>query len=337
MERGMSRTEFGRGLAAIAACCTALAIPSVTLFSATTLAQTSPAKPIRIVVAGAAGGRPDILSRLMSPQLTEALGHPIVVDNRAGASGRIGVEVAAKASPDGHTLLMVTSSNACVEAMSRNPQYKIARDFSPISLVGTVTSVLLVHPSVPATSVRELVALAKSRPGVLKHGSSGPGSSSHLPAEIFKVRTSTNILHVPYKASSQALVGVMAGEIDMIFNPITAAMSMIKSGKLRALGVTSLKRTALALDLPSISETIPDFEFLLWQGFLAPANTPPEILSKLNAAVIKVLNTPAVQKGMAVIGNEPRGTSQMELAAFIDDYMKQVREVIRISGVKLED
>ena len=301
------------------------------------LAQSYPSKPIRIVVSGAPGGSPDLVSRLMSPKLIEALGQPIVIDTRAGASGRIALEVAAKAAPDGHTLLMVTSSTACVEVMYRNNQYEIARDFSPISLVGTVTSVLLVTPSVPATSVRELVALAKSRPGALKHGSSGPGSSSHLPAELFKIRTSTKILHVPYKAASQALVGLMGGEIDVLFNPITSAMSMIKSGKLRALGVTSLKRTALALDLPTISETIPDFEFLLWQSLMAPAKTPAEILSKLNTAVVKVLNTSAVQEGMLAIGNEPRGTSPPELAAFIDDYMKQIREVVRLSGVKLED
>lgn len=315
----------------------ALALASVTLFSAAALAQTYPTRPIRIVVAAAPGGSPDIISRLMGPRLAEALGQPIVIDNRAGASGRIAVEVAAKAAPDGHTLLMATSSQACVEVMSRNPQYQIVRDFSPISLVGTVTSVLLVTPSVPATSVRELVALAKSRPGAFKHGSSGPGSSSHLPAELFKIRTGTSILHVPYKSASPALVGLMAGEIDVMFNPITAVMSMIKTGKLRALGVTSLKRTALALDLPTISETIPGFEFLLWQSFVAPAKTPPDVLSKLNTAVIKVLNTPVVQKGMAAIGNEPGGTSRPELTAFINDYMTQIREIVRISGVKLED
>jgi tripartite-type tricarboxylate transporter receptor subunit TctC len=315
----------------------AFVLMSASLLPATALAQAYPTKPIRIVVAGAPGGSPDIISRMMGPRLTEALGQPIVIDNRAGASGRIAVEVAAKAAPDGHTLLMVTSSQACVEVMSRNPQYQIARDFSPISLVGTVTSVLLVTPSVPATSVKELVALSKSRPGVLKHGSSGPGSSSHLPAELFKIRTGTHILHVPYKASSQAVVGLMAGEIDVMFSPITAVMSMIRSGKLRALGVTSLKRTALALDLPTISETIPDFEFLLWQSLMAPARTPPEVLSKLNKSVIAVLNASAIQEGMAAIGNEPRGTSRPELTAFVDDYMKQIREVVRISGVKLED
>jgi tripartite-type tricarboxylate transporter receptor subunit TctC len=301
------------------------------------LAQSYPTKPIRIVVSGAPGGSPDIVSRLMSPKLIEDLGQAIVIDTRAGASGRIALEVAGKAAPDGYTLLMVTSSTACVEVMSRKNQYEIARDFAPISLVGTVTSVLLVTPSIPATSVKELVALAKSRPGALKHGSSGPGSSSHLPAELFKIRTGTRLLHVPYKAASQALVGLMAGEIDVLFNPITSAMSMIKSGKLRPLGVTSLKRTALALELPTISETIPDFEFLLWQSLMAPARTPPAILSKLNTAVIKVLNTPAVQESMTAIGNEPRGTSPRELTAFIDEYMKQVREVVRLSGVKLED
>jgi tripartite-type tricarboxylate transporter receptor subunit TctC len=319
------------------AVCASLVLGSFASLTAEALAQSYPSKPIRIVVSGAPGGSPDIVSRLMSPKLIEALGQPIVIDTRAGASGRIALEVAGKATPDGHTLLMVTSSTACVEVMSRKNQYEIARDFSPISLVGTVTSVLLVTPSIPATSVRELVALAKSRPGALKHGSAGPGSSSHLPAELFKIRTGTKILHVPYKAASQALVGLMSAEIDVLFNPITSAMSMIKSGKLRPLGVTSLKRTPLALDLPTISETIPEFEFLLWQSLMAPAKTPPEILSKLNTAVIKALNTPAVQDGMAAIGNEPRPTSPIELATFIDDYMKQIREVVRLSGVKLED
>jgi tripartite-type tricarboxylate transporter receptor subunit TctC len=322
---------------ALNALCASLILGSFAGVSAEALAQSYPTKPIRIVVSGAPGGSPDVVSRLMSPKLIEALGQPIVIDTRAGASGRIALEVAGKASPDGHTLLMVTSSTACVEVMSRKNQYEIARDFSPISLVGTVTSVLLVTPSVPATSVSELVALAKSRPGALKHGSSGPGSSSHLPAELFKIRTDTKILHVPYKAASQGLVGLMGGEIDVLFNPITSAMSMIKSGKLRPLGVTSLKRTALALDLPTISETIPDFEFLLWQSLMAPAKTPPEIVSKLNTAVVKVLNTPAVQEGMVAIGNEPHATSPLGLATFIDDYMREIRELVRISGVKLED
>lgn len=323
--------------AAVNAFCALSVLGSFASLSPEALAQSYPSKPIRIIVSGAPGGSPDLISRLMSPKLVEALGQPVVIDTRAGASGRIAVEVAGKAAPDGHTLLMVTSSTACVEVMSRNNPYEIARDFSPVSLVGTVTSVLLVTPSLPATSVRELVALAKSRPGALKHGSAGPGSSSHLPAELFKIRTGTRILHVPYKAAPQALVGLMGGEIDVLFNPITSAMSMIKSGKLRPLGVTSLKRTALALDLPTISETIPDFEFLLWQSLMAPAKTPADIVSKLNAVVIKVLNTPAVQEGMMAIGNEPRGTSARELATFIEDYMKQIREVVRISGVKLED
>jgi tripartite-type tricarboxylate transporter receptor subunit TctC len=319
------------------ALCASLLLGSLVNSAAEALAQSYPSKPVRIVVSGAPGGSPDVITRLMSPKLIEALGQPVVIDTRAGASGRIAVEVAAKAAPDGHTLLMVTSSTACVEVMSSKNQYEIARDFSPVSLVGTVTSVLLVTPSIPATSVNELVALAKSRPGELKHGSSGPGSSSHLPAELFKIRTGTRILHVPYKAASQALVGLMAGEIDVLFNPMTSAMPMIKSGKLRPLAVTSLKRTPLALDLPTMAETIPGFEFLLWQSLMAPVKTPREIVSKLNKVVTEVLKTSAVQDGMLAIGNEPRGTSPRELATFIDDYMKDIREVVRISGVRLED
>lgn len=299
-------------------------------------AQTYPTKPVRIIVAASPGGSPDIISRMMGPRLTEILGQPMVIDNRAGASGMIAVELAAKAAPDGYTVLMATSSQACVEVLTRNPRFQLSRDFAPISLVGTVTSVLLANPAVPATSVAQLVALAKSRPGALKHGSSGPGSSSHLPAELFKIRTGTSILHVPYKAASPALVGLMAGEIDVMFSPITAAMSLIKTGKLRALGVTSLKRNALALDLPTIAETIPGFEFLLWQSLVAPAKTPPAILAKLNAAVNQTLVTPSIQEGMKTIGNEPHGTSLPGLTAFVNDYMHQIRDLVRVAGVKLE-
>jgi tripartite-type tricarboxylate transporter receptor subunit TctC len=306
------------------------------LFPVAAPAQTYPTKPVRIVVAASAGGSPDIISRMMGPRLTEILGQPMVIDNRAGASGMIAVELAAKAAPDGYTVLMATSSQACVEVLTQNPRYKLDRDFAPISLVGTVTSVLLANPAVPATSVAQLVALAKSRPGALKHGSSGHGSSSHLPAELFKIRTGTNILHVPYKAASPALVGLMAGEIDVMFSAITAAMSPIKTGKLRALGVTSLKRNALALDLPTIAETIPGFEFLLWQSLMAPAKTPPEILSRLNAAVNQTLVTPSIQEGMKTIGNEPHGTSLPGLTAFVNDYLHQIRDLVRIAGVKLE-
>jgi tripartite-type tricarboxylate transporter receptor subunit TctC len=212
---------------------------SVFLIPVAAPAQTYPTKPVRIVVAASPGGSPDIISRMMGPRLTEILGQPMVIDNRAGASGMIAVELAAKAAPDGYTVLMATSSQACVEVLTRNPRYQLGRDFAPISLVGTVTSVLLANPAVPATTVAQFVALAKSRPGALKHGSSGPGSSSHLPAELFKIRTGTSILHVPYKAASPALVGLMGGEIDVMFSPITSAMSLIKTGKLRALGVTS--------------------------------------------------------------------------------------------------
>lgn len=295
-----------------------------------------PTKPVRILVAASPGGSPDIISRMMGPRLSEILGQPMVIDNRAGASGMIAVELAAKSAPDGYTMLMVTSSQACVEVLSRNPRYQLGRDFAPISLVGTVTSVLLANPAVPATSVAQLVALAKSRPGALKHGSSGPGSSSHLPAELFKIRTGTDILHVPYKAASPALVGLMAGEIDVMFSPITAAMSLIKTGKLRALGVTSLKRNALALDLPTIAETIPGFEFLLWQSLMVPARTPPEILAKLNAAVNQTLVMPSIQEGMKNIGNEPHGTSLPGLTAFVNEYMQQIRDLVRVAGVKLE-
>jgi tripartite-type tricarboxylate transporter receptor subunit TctC len=310
---------------------------SITIFSSDALAQTYPTKPIRIVVSSDPGSSPDTISRLLGGKLTEALGQQIIVDNRAGASSRIAAEVVARAAPDGYTLMMLTSAVTSATAMYKDLKYNIVKDFSPISLVGTTPAILVVNPSFPATSVKELLTLAKSRPGALKYGSGGYGSTSHLPAEIFKSMTGTDILHVPYKAAPAAWTSTMTGEVDMAFQPLTASLPMIKSGRLRALGVTSAKRTTLIPDLPSISESVPGFEFMMWQGLVAPAKTPPAILSKLNAEVIKALNTSVVREQMATLGNESHGTSQKDFALFINEQLEQMREAVKLSGARPEN
>jgi tripartite-type tricarboxylate transporter receptor subunit TctC len=321
----------------MSALCAILVLGSVAIFSTDAAAQAYPTKPIRILVTSASGSGPDIVARLIGGKLTEALGQQIVVDNRAGASGRIGAEVAARSAPDGYTLLMLTSQLTIVDAMYEHLKYNLVKDFSPISLLGTATSILVVNPSVPATTVKELVTLAKLRPGALKYGSGGSGSSPHLTAELFRFMTGIEILHVPYKASSAALTNTLTGEVDMSFQNIPTSLPLIKSGKFRALGVTSLNRTPLVPDFPSISETVPGFEFTNWWSLVAPVKTPPAILSKLNTEVVKAVNTSVVRERMAGLGIESLGTSQQDLALHISVQLEKMREAVKLSGPRPED
>ncbi len=316
--------------------CALLVLVSFASLSPEALAQTYPTKPIRIVIAGAAGSAPDIMARLIGPKLAEAFGQPIIVDDREGASGRIGVEVAARAAPDGYTLLMVAAIIVINAAMYEDLKYNLVKDFSPISLLGTAPSVLVVNPSVPVTSVKELVTLAKSRPGALKYGAFGFGSFAHLAAEMFKFMTGTDILHVPYKSGPASFTGTMVGEVDMTFSTIISSLQVIRSGKLRALGVTSAKRSTLVPDLPAISETVPGFELMQISGLVAPAKTPPAILSKLNTEVNKALNASGVREQMIALGVEPRGSSQKDFALIISEEVKKIKEAIRRSGLKPE-
>jgi tripartite-type tricarboxylate transporter receptor subunit TctC len=294
--------------------CAAYVLGSITIFSLKALAQTYPIKPIRILVANAPGSSVDIVARLIGGKLTEALGQQVIIDNRTGAGGRIGAEIAARSVPDGYTLLAVTGSQTIGEAMYKDLKYNLIKDFSPISMLGTAPFILVVNPSSPAITVKDLVALAKSRPGALKYGSSGSGTPIHLSNELFKFMTGTNILHVPYKGSPGPHLGVMVGEVDMTFQTIPSCLPMIKGGKLRALGVTSAKRTPLVPDLPSISEFVPGYEFIGWYGMVAPVKTPPAILSKLNAEVVKALNSSAVRERMTGLGVDALGTSQKDFA-----------------------
>lgn len=322
---------------AVCACGAALALCSFLVCAPETPAQAYPAKPIRIIVTGPPSSGQDIIARLLGSKLTEALGQQIIVDNRTGASGRIGAEVAARAAPDGYTLMLSTSQLAIVAEMYEDLKYDLAKDFAPISMVGTAPFILVINPSIPATSVKEFVALAKSKPGVLKYGTSGSGSPPHLSAEIFRFMTGIEILHVPYKGSVPALTNTMTGEVDMSFHVIPACLPMIKGGKLRALGVSSARRSPLVPDLPSLSESVPGYEFTGWYALVAPAKTPPAILATLNAEVTKALNAPVIRERMAGLGVEPLGSTPRDLAAYIRVQMEKMREAVKLSGARPEN
>jgi tripartite-type tricarboxylate transporter receptor subunit TctC len=314
--------------------CAVLAICLVTISLPEAFAEAYPTKPVRIVVASTAGSSTDIVTRLIGGQLSEALGQQFIIDNRAGAAGRIGTEIAARSDPDGYTLLTINAVTTIDEAMYKNLKYDLAKDFAPISLIGKAPFVLVVNPSVPATSVKELVMLAKSRPGALKYGSGGAGSSAHLAGETLKFLTGIDILHVPYKGVTPAMTATMAGEVEMTFQTIPTCLPMIQSGKLRALAVTTAKRSSLLPDLPSIAEFVPGFDITGWYGLVAPAKTPPAILSKLNAEVIKALKSSAVREKLKSLGVEAIGTSEREFGLYISQQVEKNKKAIKWAGVR---
>jgi tripartite-type tricarboxylate transporter receptor subunit TctC len=296
-------------------------------------AQTYPVKPIRIVITGAGSG-PDIMARLVGQRLTEAWGQQVLADARPGASGRIASEHVARAPADGYTLMVVTSQFAIGAALYEKLPYDSIKDFAPIVLMASTPFVLVVHPAVPARSVKELVALAKSRPGELHHGSSGPGSPPALAAQRFKTLTGTDMLHVPYKGGSQAVVDTVAGQIHMTFAVVPAVLTIVKQGKLRGLGVTSLKRTPLAPDLPTVSETVPGYEVIGWYGLVAPARTPAEIISRLNAEVVKALQTPEFRERLGSMGADVIGSTPQQFAAYLPEQIEFNRQLIKESGAR---
>jgi len=295
-------------------------------------AQPYPSKPIRVIALSSPASGPDIVGRLIGQKFTEAWGQQVIVDTRPGASGIIGAEIASKAAPDGHTLMIVTSQAVIVSVMYKKLPYQLLRDFSPISMLATTPFILVVNPSVPAASVSELVAYAKSKPGELRYGSGGAGSPPHLSAEIFKSMTGTNMLHVPYKGVTPAMMDTVAGQVQVLISVIPAVLPTIKAGKVKALGVTSAQRTAFVPDLPAIAETVPGYEFIGWYSLVAPAKTPPAILGKLNAEIAKILKTPEFRERLASLGAEPIGSTQQELAAYMRVQTGKMRKAVQESG-----
>src|SRR3954469_4317853 len=278
-----------------------------------------PSRPVRIVVPFAPGGSTDIFARLIGERLSAALTQPVVVENRAGAGGNIGAEAVAKATPDGYTLLMATTGVMAINnALYRKMTYDAAKDFEPVVFVASITNVLAVPAEFPARSVAELVALAKARPGQLTFASSGAGSSTHLSAELFKSLAGVDLLHVPFKGSGQALIDVIAGRVSMIFDNMPSALPHIKGGKLRALGVTGLKRSSALPDVPTIAEAgVAGYDSLSWSGLAVPAGTPAPVIRTINSETARILETSEMRAKLAEQGGEAIGGSPAQFAEHI--------------------
>ena len=304
-------------------------------FAAQACAQSYPAKPVRLVVPFAAGGSTDIIARVLGQKLNEMWGQPVLVDNRAGGSTVIGTEIVAKAPPDGHTLLVTPAPFTIVPSLVPKLPYDPHKDFEPITLINTTPLVVVVHPGVPARSIKELVALARSRPGVLNYGSSGSGGSNHLAGELFNAMAGVNMVHVPYKGNAPALTDLVGGHVDAVFNGLTSALPLIRSGKLRALGVTSLNRSGSLPDLPTLDEAgLKGFQAVAWNGLSAPARTPKSVIDRINADVLKVIRAPELMEKLKAEGSDPVGSSVESYAKFLRDEIQKWSKVIRAANIK---
>ena len=292
------------------------ALAFVTVFAAAVPAQDYPVKPIRFVVPYAPGGNTDILSRLIGQKLNEAWGQQVIIDNRPGAAGTVGAELVARAPADGYTIIMGSFGNIIVaQSLYKNLTYDPLQDFASIALVSLPPGVLVEHPAVPAQNVRELIAYAKSNPGKLNYGSPGAGAWNHLFFELFNASAGVSIVHVPYKGIAPAVVDLLGGQVQLAMSAFPAALPHIRSGKLRALAVTSAKRSGLMKDVPTIAESgLPGYEAAGWFGVLAPAGTPPAVLAKLNAQINRILEQPEVKASLASDGAEPAGGSPAQMA-----------------------
>ena len=308
------------------------------LTAITASAAEYPIKPVRIVVGLAAGGPTDVVVRIFAARMSENWGQPMVVENRPGAGATISADVVAKSPADGYSLLNCNvATHGISPSLYKNLPYDPVKDFAPISLIGTTPNILVVNPSVPAKSVSEFIALAKASPGKLYYGSSGVGASPHLTMELFKSQTGTDIVHVPFKGSSLVMPELLSGRIQAMFDNLPGQVAYVKSGKLRGLGVTSVKRSALLPEVPTIAESgVPGFEVTVWYGVCAPAATPQAILAKLNADIVKALNMPDLRQRLVDNGVDAAPMSAEEFAALISSEMKKWAKAIKDAGIQPE-
>jgi tripartite-type tricarboxylate transporter receptor subunit TctC len=304
--------------------------------AASAAAQTYPAKPVRLIIPFSAGGGTDIFARLIGRKLQENMGQSFVPDNRAGASGIIGCELVARAAPDGYTLLMgTTGTHTTNPAVYAKLPYDPLRDFEPVSLVAESPFVLLVHPSLPAKTVKELIAFARTRPGELTYGSSGIGSSSHLGFELFNMMAGIKGVHVPYKGLPPAMSDTASGQLVMTWNSITASAEFIKSGRVRALGIGSKKRSALMPQIPTISEAgLPGYELGSWYGLFAPAGTPQSIVRRLHSEIVKAINDPALKQQFSALSAEAVGSTPEQFREVLKRDIVKWAKVARAANVK---
>jgi len=301
-------------------------------------ADVYPAKAVRIVVAFAAGGSTDLLARSVAQRLNEAWKTPVIVDNRAGGGGIIGSDYVAKAPADGYTLLLGTNTtNAVAASLYAKLPFDPQRDFTPITEIGSIPQMLSVHPSVPVKSLKELVALARARPNELNYGTAGTGSTSHMAMELFQSVAKIKMTHVPYKGTGPALIDLLGGHLSLMFDVIMTSLPHVQSGKLRTLALSSLKRSPLTPNVPTVAELgYPGFEAIVWFGLFAPAGTPPDIVKKVNEDTVRILGAPAMRELLASQGTDIVANSPVAFGAYVTSEIVKWRKVIQDAGIKPE-
>jgi len=298
-------------------------------------AQSYPSKSVRIIVPFAAGGPADIYARYLGQRLQEPMGQSFVIDNRPGAGSIIGTELVSKSPADGYTLLLMSNTHTINESLIPKKPFALMKDFAPVAPINYSDLVMVVHPSVPAKSVKELVAIAKAKPRGLNYASSGNGTPYHLAGELFKSMASVEIIHVPYKGSSEARTGVMSGQVELMFDAITTMTPIIKAGRVRALGTTGLKRSSVLPEVPTVSEAgVKDYEATIWLGVMAPTGTPKAVIDRLNAEVAKVVARPDVKKAWNEQGAEPLSMNAAEFEKYLNDDIAKWTKVVKASGAR---
>ena len=315
--------------AAAAAVALLLALP------ATVLAQAWPSKPIRVVVPFPAGGGIDTVARIVVPKMSEALGQPMVIDNRSGAGGTVGTEVVARATPDGHVLLATFASHSMNATLYRDLSYDTEKAFAPISLIATVPNILVVHPSLPAKTVGDLISLARKRPGDINYASVGNGTPAHLSAELFNMMAGVRMTHIPYKGAAASIIGMITGETQLTFTTVLIALPHVKAGKLRPLAVATLARTPLLPEVPTVDQSgLKGYESIAWYGLLAPAGTPGPVVDRLNAELVRSVQTPEVRENLLRQGTEIVASSPARFAQIIREDIVKWTKVVKAAAVK---
>ena len=318
------------------AACAAMLLSAACAIPATVSAQQYPGRPVRLVVAGPPGSALDFTARLVSQRLGETWGQQFVIDNRAGAGGIIAHEIVAKSIADGYTLIFSTSAGLVINPLLSKVPYDSFRDFAPVSLASVNPQMLFASPSLPVKNVQDLIGLAKAKPGQLNCASAGSGTPNHLGCELLKASAKVDFAHVPYKGATPGITDVIAGQAQFMFNSIPAVLPLVKSGKVKALGVGSVKRSMAAPDVPAIADTIPGFECVNWYSVLAPAKTPQPIVAKLNAELVKMLaDAPFAQK-LLDMGSEPQSSTPAELSKFMRKESERWDRVIKTANLKIE-
>ena len=313
-----------------AALLTAAFLPSVLQ------AQAFPSKPLRVLVGFTPGAGVDIAMRLIAPKMAEALGQQVVIDNRAGAGGNIAAELGARAPADGYTLFAGGAPAAISQSLYAKLAYDVLRDFEMVALVASVSQIMVVHPSLPARTVKEFVAIAKSRRGELAYASTGSGSTPHLAAEMLRLQAGIAVLHVPYKGTPQALTDLVAGNVTFMFANILSVLPQVQGARLRALAITSARRSDLAPDVPTVAETYPGFESGSWYGLMAPAGTPKDVVARLHNAVTRAVQSPEVREKLIAQGAEPLSGTPQEAAAYLRSEVVKWAKVVKASGARVE-